>query len=86
MLEGKLGRKLRTRHSNQARSLDDVSHHVKSRQGQVITRSRCQGYKGLTSGVSGSGASVGRLEAWIIGFPWTGARADARRVRVSLRG
>lgn len=38
MVEGKLDRESRTRHSSQTWMLDDVSHHVKPTESQVITR------------------------------------------------
>ena len=62
MVEGKLDRESRTRHSCQTWMLDDVSHHVKSMGSQVITRagrrSLCEG-AGLQQQGQGQGGRAG---------------------------
>ena len=57
MVEGKLDRESRTRHSCQTWMLDDVSHHVKSTERQVITRRQVK--PGLTSERMDSNGSGG---------------------------
>ena len=54
MLEGKLDRGLRTRHSDQTWSSGDVSHHVNSTDGQVIRRGASACSSSESSRVRGS--------------------------------